>query len=122
MEGPDTPLWGMRTPHDEHPPPERELLEVEPDGRALARNGLRYELLKVETRYQWYRQDGIWNYEPIKRTRRIANGIDEHNPMIRPGATEQQSLLGLLPPPRLKRRRGQQSTLIFHNRRFPSPV
>jgi alpha-2-macroglobulin len=51
-----------------------DVVLVAPDGRALARNGLRYELLKVETRYQWYRQDGAWNYEPIKRTRRIANG------------------------------------------------
>ncbi len=51
-----------------------DVVLVAPDGKAVAANGLRYELLKVETRYQWYRQDGIWNYEPIKRTRRIANG------------------------------------------------
>ena len=39
-----------------------------PDGKTLAQSGLRYELLKVETRYQWYRQDGHWEYEPVKRT------------------------------------------------------
>jgi uncharacterized protein YfaS (alpha-2-macroglobulin family) len=47
---------------------------VSPDGKALAANGLRYELLKVEQRYQWYRRDGRWDYEPIKLTRRVADG------------------------------------------------
>jgi uncharacterized protein YfaS (alpha-2-macroglobulin family) len=47
---------------------------VAPDGRAVSRSGLRYELLKIERRYQWYRQDGSWNYEPIKQTKRVADG------------------------------------------------
>ena len=47
---------------------------VAPDGRATARVGLRYELLKIESRYQWYRQDGSWNFEPIKQTKRVAAG------------------------------------------------
>jgi alpha-2-macroglobulin len=47
---------------------------VAPDGKAVARAGLRYELLKIESRYQWYRQDGSWNYEPIKQTKRVADG------------------------------------------------
>ncbi|NWG25533.1 MAG: alpha-2-macroglobulin family protein [Pseudorhodoplanes sp.] len=51
-----------------------DVVFVQPDGKALARAGLRYELLKVETRYQWYRQGGSWNYEPVKSTRRMANG------------------------------------------------
>ncbi len=45
-----------------------------PDGKTLAQSGLRYELLKVETSYQWYRQNGQWEYEPVKRTERVANG------------------------------------------------
>jgi uncharacterized protein YfaS (alpha-2-macroglobulin family) len=45
-----------------------------PDGRTRAGSNLRYELLKVEQRYQWYRRDGHWGYEPIKQTRRIADG------------------------------------------------
>src|SRR5262245_28868546 len=45
-----------------------------PDGTSLARNGLRYELLKVETKYQWYRRDGVWDFEPVKTTRRVADG------------------------------------------------
>ena len=47
---------------------------VAPDGKLLAASGLRYELLKVEWRYQWYRCDGRWEYEPVKTTRRIADG------------------------------------------------
>jgi len=51
-----------------------DIVMVQPDGTSVARSGLRYELLKIESRYQWYRQGGSWNYEPIKSTRRIADG------------------------------------------------
>ena len=51
-----------------------DVVLVAPDGKPLARNGLSYELLKVESRYQWFRRDGRWDYEPIKRTQRIADG------------------------------------------------
>ena len=50
------------------------MILAAPDGKTLARTGLRYELLKIESRYQWYRRDGSWGYEPIKLTRRIADG------------------------------------------------
>ena len=36
--------------------------------------GLRYELLKVETRYQYYRRDGSWEFEAVKSTKRVADG------------------------------------------------
>jgi uncharacterized protein YfaS (alpha-2-macroglobulin family) len=45
-----------------------------PDGKTLARDGLRYELLKLESRYQWYRQNSYWEYEPVKSTTRVADG------------------------------------------------
>src|SRR5262249_3418085 len=45
-----------------------------PDGASLARKGLRYELLKVETKYQWYRRDGVWDFEPVKTTKRVGDG------------------------------------------------
>src|SRR6476660_893260 len=51
-----------------------DVVMVGPDGKALPKNGLRYELLKVESSYQWYRQNGQWEYEPVKRTERVANG------------------------------------------------
>lgn len=51
-----------------------DVVMVAPDGKPMARSGLRYELLKVETRYQWYRQNNNWEFEPVKRTERVANG------------------------------------------------
>src|SRR6202012_26155 len=47
---------------------------VSPDGKSLARGGLRYELLRVESRYQWYRQNSSWEFEPVKSTKRVADG------------------------------------------------
>lgn len=51
-----------------------DVVFVAPDGTSLARKGLRYELLKLESRYQWYRQNSYWEYEPVKSTRRVADG------------------------------------------------
>ncbi len=51
-----------------------DVVFVSPDGKTLARDGLRYELLKIESRYQWYRQNSSWEYEPVKSTKRVADG------------------------------------------------
>src|SRR5689334_22546731 len=51
-----------------------DVVFVSPDGKTLPRAKLHYELLKIESRYQWYRKDGSWQYEPIKSTKRIADG------------------------------------------------
>jgi uncharacterized protein YfaS (alpha-2-macroglobulin family) len=51
-----------------------DVVMVAPDGSRQARKGLRWELLKIESRYQWYRHDGSWNYEPIRSTKRVADG------------------------------------------------
>ena len=51
-----------------------DVVMVAPEGKTQARSGLRYDLLRVDTSYQWYRQNGQWEYEPIKRTERVANG------------------------------------------------
>jgi uncharacterized protein YfaS (alpha-2-macroglobulin family) len=51
-----------------------DVVLVGADGKPLARKDVSYELLKVESRYQWYRRDGRWDYEPIKSTKRIADG------------------------------------------------
>ena len=53
---------------------EFDVLFASPDGKTLARPGLRYELLKIESRYQWYRRDSMWQYEPVKITTRTADG------------------------------------------------
>ncbi len=51
-----------------------DVVMVAPDGSRLAKKGLRYDLLRVETSYQWYRQNGQWQFEPVKRTERVADG------------------------------------------------
>jgi alpha-2-macroglobulin len=51
-----------------------DVVMLGPDGKPLSRSGLRYDLLKIESSYQWYRQNGQWEYEPVKRTERVANG------------------------------------------------
>ncbi|MEA2955532.1 MAG: alpha-2-macroglobulin, partial [Alphaproteobacteria bacterium] len=51
-----------------------DVVLASPDGTSLAGNGLRYELLKIETKYQWYRRDGAWDFEPTKSTKRVADG------------------------------------------------
>ncbi len=51
-----------------------DVIVAAPDGKPLPRTGLHYELLRVETRYQYYRRDNSWNYEPVKLTKRVADG------------------------------------------------
>src|SRR6202789_498761 len=51
-----------------------DVVFISPDGKPLARDGLRYELLKIESRYQWYRQDSSWDFEPVKTTTRVMDG------------------------------------------------
>lgn len=51
-----------------------DVVFVTPEGKQLARDGLRYELLKIESRYQWYRQNSSWEYEPVKSTKRMSDG------------------------------------------------
>ncbi|ODS01688.1 alpha-2-macroglobulin [Methyloceanibacter superfactus] len=51
-----------------------DVVMAAPDGAALAAKGLKWQLLRIESKYQWYRQYGQWQYEPIKITRRVADG------------------------------------------------
>ncbi|MGB7259639.1 MAG: alpha-2-macroglobulin, partial [Pseudolabrys sp.] len=51
-----------------------DIVLAAPDGKLMANSGLHYQLLKIETRYQWYRQNGNWEFEPVKQTTRVADG------------------------------------------------
>ncbi|HEX6831124.1 MAG TPA: alpha-2-macroglobulin [Methyloceanibacter sp.] len=51
-----------------------DVVMVAPDGKAMAKTGLHWQLLRVDSKYQWYRNEGYWQYEPVKVTRRIADG------------------------------------------------
>ncbi len=56
-----------------------DVIMVAPDGKLATKSGLRYSLLRIETSYQWYRQNGEWNFEPVKRTTKIADGTLDAN-------------------------------------------
>lgn len=46
-------------------------------GKRVAAKGVKWELLRLDQRYQWYSRDGSWNYEPITSTRRVGGGTVE---------------------------------------------
>ncbi len=83
-----------------------DVILAAPDNKQLAASGLRYELLRVESRYQWYKQDGVWQFEPVKTTRRVADGTFDI-------AADKPAQLSLpvsyrpLPPRSLQRRSGR---------------
>ncbi|MGC1467202.1 MAG: alpha-2-macroglobulin [Pseudolabrys sp.] len=52
-----------------------DIVLAAPDGKLMARSGLHYQLLRIETRYQWYRQNGSWEFEPVKQTSRVSDGM-----------------------------------------------
>src|SRR5262245_53482100 len=54
-----------------------ELVLLGTDGRAVAAQGLKWELLRLDQRWQWYSRDGSWNYEPVVNARRVAAGTAE---------------------------------------------
>ena len=51
-----------------------DVVVVAPNGSTIATKGLHYELLNVETHYQFYKRDGSWHFEPVKTTRRLSDG------------------------------------------------
>ncbi|QFT32931.1 hypothetical protein FIV00_20740 [Labrenzia sp. THAF82] len=59
---------------DEGGPADFTVIVVSGDGTEQSAEGLTWTLSKVDRRYQWYRVDGRWNYEPITTTRRVSSG------------------------------------------------
>lgn len=44
------------------------------DGKLIAKRKMKWAIYKVETRYQWYRVSGSWDYEPVRQTRKVSEG------------------------------------------------
>ncbi|MGL4494306.1 MAG: alpha-2-macroglobulin family protein [Beijerinckiaceae bacterium] len=44
------------------------------DGTKLSRRDVQWTLYRVTRSYQWYNSEGKWGYEPVKNTRRMADG------------------------------------------------
>ncbi|HEX8665692.1 MAG TPA: alpha-2-macroglobulin [Beijerinckiaceae bacterium] len=51
-----------------------DVVMAAPDGTRQARAGVSWNLYKVERRYQWFNSDGRWGFEPVKSTKRVADG------------------------------------------------
>ncbi|MES0879458.1 alpha-2-macroglobulin family protein [Roseibium sp. SCP14] len=59
---------------DEGGPAGFSVIVVGTDGKQQDATGLTWTLSKIDRRYQWYRLDGRWSFEPITTSRRVANG------------------------------------------------
>ncbi len=60
-----------------------DAIVLDASGKRVTAKGLKWELLRLEQRYQWYSRDGSWNYEPITSTRRVGGGsldVKENEP------------------------------------------
>ncbi|WP_242482169.1 alpha-2-macroglobulin family protein [Thiocystis violacea] len=51
-----------------------EVIAIDPAGRRVALDGVRWTLSRLQTSFQWYESDGTWDYEPITATQRVADG------------------------------------------------
>jgi uncharacterized protein YfaS (alpha-2-macroglobulin family) len=74
----DGPRIGIRPAFDggvdEGGPADFTVVAIGETGERIAATGLNWTLSKVDRRYQWYRLDGRWSYEPTTSTRRISTG------------------------------------------------
>ncbi len=75
---PTGPVIGIRPAFDGTLPENSEagfdLVLLGTDG-APATGSLRWQIDKVETRYQWFSVDGSWNWEPVTERMRVADGV-----------------------------------------------
>jgi uncharacterized protein YfaS (alpha-2-macroglobulin family) len=61
------------------------------DGKAVAAKGLKWQLYRLDRRWQWYSRDGAWAYEPVTSTRRVESGSVDAAPGA-PGRIEASRL------------------------------
>jgi uncharacterized protein YfaS (alpha-2-macroglobulin family) len=76
---PDGPVIGVKKLFSDNELAENakarfEVVMAGSDGTRLARTGLKWELKKVERRYQWFNSEGRWDYEVVKTARRVSDG------------------------------------------------
>jgi len=51
-----------------------EAIAVAPDGALTVRKAVAWSLYKITDDYQWFNADGRWSYEPVKSSKRVADG------------------------------------------------
>ncbi len=109
---------GLRSPNGDEAVPEGqaasvEIIAVDPDGRRLAKNGLRWELLRETWQYDWYSVNGVWRHRTQVRNVPIEAGT------LDIAANAPGSLSRTLPAGRYRWEvidgdSGAQSSLRFH--------
>jgi len=57
-----------------------DVIVAAPSDKPVAQSGLHYQLLRIDTHFQYYQRDGNWNFEPVKTTTRIADGTLDVTP------------------------------------------
>ena len=65
---------------EEGEPARFEAILLGDDGKAVEAKGLKWELMRLENRWQWYSRDGSWNFESQTSTRRVATGTADATP------------------------------------------
>jgi uncharacterized protein YfaS (alpha-2-macroglobulin family) len=51
-----------------------DVIYVDAGGKQVGAKQLRWELLRLDTSWQWYSRNGSWAYEAVTLTRKVANG------------------------------------------------
>jgi uncharacterized protein YfaS (alpha-2-macroglobulin family) len=67
------PLFEGSVP--EGAPAEFEIVGIGPDGKQTALTGLKWDLQRVESQFQWYSRDNRWSYELVTYESRVAGGV-----------------------------------------------
>ncbi len=57
-----------------------DVIAVGPDGLRTSRRNVHWSLYRLSNDYQWYKQDGRWNFEQVKSSRRVADGAVDLTP------------------------------------------
>ena len=93
-----------------------DVVMAAPDGTRQARQGVAWNLYRVERRYQWFNSDGRWGFEPVKSTKRVADGRIDVS-AAEPARIATPVEWGTLPPRRARRRRRERADeRVVHGR------
>ncbi|MEQ1769626.1 MAG: alpha-2-macroglobulin family protein [Devosia sp.] len=68
------PQWSDSDGIDEGTNASFDVITVAPTGELVAKTGLTWTLSRIETNYQWYRDNGAWKWEAVTTTREAGNG------------------------------------------------
>jgi len=78
----DGPRIGIRALNDgfgfpEGGPAEFDIIAIDEDAERTDMEEVEWELLRLRRSYQWYSTNGVWRWEAITRTERVASGTIE---------------------------------------------